>query len=102
MVTVTRVEKWGLVLALVVLLGVGAAFAVAFFPRAHDPSLEADDGPSNPNVTYRANQAVEAWHDGRWYPAHIHSASGARYFITYDNFSISWHEWVTARRLRRR
>lgn len=83
------------------LSALGVTGIVALLPRATPPPA-AEDGPGNPSAAYRAEQAVEAWHAGRWYPAHVHSASAGRYFITYDDFSISWHEWVTARRLRKR
>ena len=97
----TRLEVWGVVLALVVLAAFGLTFGLTLVPRPTASNI-ADDGPGDPRERYEAKQAVQAWHDGRWYPAHVQSASGARYFITYDDFSISWHEWVTARRLRRR
>ena len=97
----TRLEVWGVVLALVVLAAFGVTFGLTLLPRPA-PSDLPDDGPGDVRARYRAEQAVEAWHDGRWYPAHVHSASADRYFITYDDFSISWHEWVTARRLRKR
>ena len=99
---VTRREAAALLLACAVLVVLGASFAFALIPRNDSPTPAADDGPGNPAVTYRAEQPVEAWHAGRWYPAHVHSAASARYFITYDDFSVSWHEWVTARRLRPR
>ena len=102
MTSPSRLESWGLFLALGVLLTLGVTFGVAMMPRGQAPSADADDGPGAPGQSYGAEQAVEAWHGGRWYPAHVHSASAGRYFITYDDFSISWHEWVTARRLRRR
>ena len=100
-VATSRLEVWGVVLALVVLAAFGVTFGLTLVPRPA-PSDVADEGPGDPRSRYRAEQAVEAWHDGRWYPAHVHSASADRYFITYDDFSISWHEWVTARRLRGR
>ena len=99
--SIRRLEVWGIVLALAVFVAFGVTLGLTLVPRAA-PSENADDGPGDPRGTYRAEQSVEAWHAGRWYPAHVHSASGNRYFITYDDFSISWHEWVTARRLRRR
>ncbi|HSU41909.1 MAG TPA: hypothetical protein VLJ38_20155 [Polyangiaceae bacterium] len=99
---VTRLEAAVLLVACAVLVGIGLSFALAVAPRSDSPSPTADDGPSDPAATYRAEQPVEAWHAGHWYPAHVHSAAAARYFITYDDFSISWHEWVTARRLRPR
>jgi len=99
---VTRLEAAALLLACAVLVAVGLSFAFALAPRNDSPSPAADDGPGNPASTYSAEQPVEAWHAGRWYPAHVHSAASARYFITYDDFSTSWHEWVTARRLRPR
>jgi hypothetical protein len=92
---------WGVVLALGILGAFGLTFGLTLVPRPA-PSDIADDGPGDPHGRYEANQAVLAWHAGRWYPAHVQSASPDRYFITYDDFSISWHEWVTARRLRRR
>ncbi|HWP09735.1 MAG TPA: hypothetical protein VNN72_28530 [Polyangiaceae bacterium] len=95
-----RFEVWGILLALAVFVAFGVTFGLTLVPRAA-PSENADDGPGDPRATYQAEQSVEAWHAGRWYPAHVHSTSGNRYFITYDDFSISWHEWVTARRLRR-
>jgi hypothetical protein len=98
----SRFESWALAASLAVLVALGLAFGLAIMPRHRAPSGEADDGPGNPGQRYRAEQAVEAWHDGQWYPAHVHSASAGRYFITYDGFSISWNEWVTARRLRKR
>jgi hypothetical protein len=97
---VTRLEVAALLLSLAILLALGLSFSIALIPKQGAPSSAADEGPGNPNATYRAEQAVQAWHAGQWYPAHVHSASAGRYFITYDGFSISWHEWVTARRLR--
>ncbi len=99
---VSRLEAVGLVLALAVLLALGLSFGIAMMPKGQAPSPAADDGPGNPSVTYRAEEPVDAWHAGHWYPAHVHSASAGRYFVTYDGFSISWNEWVTARRLRPR
>jgi hypothetical protein len=99
---VTRVEKWGLLFAVAILIALGLALGVSLFPSSVTPWAESADGPGNPSLVYSANQPVQAWHDDRWYPARIHSASNDRYFITYDNFSTSWHEWVTARRLRAR
>jgi hypothetical protein len=96
----SRLEAWGLVVAVCLLLAFGAAFGVAVLRRP--PAETADDGPGDPNRSYHADQAVDAWHDGSWYPAHVHAAGARRYFITYDGFSISWNEWVTARRLRKR
>jgi hypothetical protein len=93
-----RLEAWGLILALGVLVAFGVAFGAAVFLRPPPPADE--DGPGNPGHRYRAAQAVEAWHDGRWYPAHVHSVSDGRYFITYDGFSVSWNEWVGPQRLR--
>jgi hypothetical protein len=98
---VSRLEAWGLLASLAVLSAIGITGIVALRPRA-EPSPAADDGPGNPTTRYGAGEPVDAWHSGRWYPAHVHSASAGRYFITYDDFSISWHEWVTARRLRQR
>lgn len=98
----TRLEAAGLLLACAILLCLGLSFGIAMMPKGQAPSASADDGPGNPATHYRAEQPVLAWHAGHWYPAHIHSASAARYFITYDDFSISWNEWVTARRLRPR
>ena len=97
----SRLEIWGVLLALGILGAFGLTFGLTLVPRPTASNI-ADDGPGDPRERYEAKQAVQAWHDGRWYPAHVQSASGARYFITYDDFSISWHEWVTARRLRRR
>ena len=96
----SRLEAWGLVVAVCLLLAFGTAFGVAVLRRP--PAETADDGPGDPNRSYHADQAVDAWHDGSWYPAHVHAAGARRYFITYDGFSISWNEWVTARRLRKR
>jgi hypothetical protein len=98
----SHLEAWGLFLALGVLLALGVALGVARLSRGPSISSEADAGPGNPSVAYRAEEAVDAWHAGRWYPARVHSVSADRYFITYDDFSISWHEWVTAHRLRKR
>jgi hypothetical protein len=95
---VSRLEAWGLVLALGVLAAFGVAFGAAVLGRP--PSAADNDGPGNVNQRYRAGQAVEAWHEGRWYPAHVQSVSGGRYFITYDGFSVSWNEWVGPQGLR--
>jgi hypothetical protein len=96
-----RLEAIGLVIALGVLGVFAGTVGVAFVsrPAAFEVS---DDGPGDPQTTYQAGEAIFAWHDGRWYPAHVHSTTAERYFVTYDDFSISWHEWVTARRLRPR
>jgi hypothetical protein len=99
---VTRLEAAALVLACAILVAIGTSFALALIPKTQRASPAVDDGPGDPAATYRIEQPIEAWHAGRWYPAHIHSAAAGRYFITYDNFSTSWHEWVTARRLRPR
>jgi hypothetical protein len=98
----SRLEATGLFLSLAILLALGLSFAIAMLPKGQAPSPTADDGPGDPSLAYRAEQPVDAWHAGRWYPAHVHSASAGRYFVTYDGFSISWNEWVTARRLRPR
>lgn len=87
--------------ALLVLAVFVAAFALAYSRQEPPPDL-ADNGPGNPNSVYRAEQPVEIWHATRWYPGRIHAVGSGRYFITYDGFSISWNEWVTARRLRPR
>jgi len=98
---ISRLEVWGLLASLVLIAGLAVTGILAILPKAA-PSPDADDGPGNPTATYRAEQPVDAWHAGRWYPAHVHSAASGRYFITYDDFSVSWHEWVTAKRLRKR
>ncbi len=97
----SRLETWGTVLALGVLALFGASFGLAAWQRSPS-TASAEDGPGDPRATYRPRQSVEAWHAGRWYPAHVHSASADRYFITYDGFSVSWNEWVSARRLKKR
>ena len=99
---VSRLEAAALILACVILVAIGLSFGLSLVPKNQSPSPAADDGPSDPSLTYEPEEPVEAWHAGRWYPAHVHSAAAGRYFITYDDFSISWHEWVTARRLRPR
>ena len=96
-----RLEAVGLLVALAVLGIFMATAGVAFFAQP-DRLEAADDGPGDPQGRYEAGAAVLAWHDGRWYPAHVHSTTEERYFVTYDDFSISWHEWVSARRLRQR
>lgn len=101
-VPASRLESWGFVLAILALLGFAGAFGFALMPKNQTPSAAADDGPGNPSARYAAEEAVLAWHDGRWYRARVHSVTDERYFITYDDFSTSWNEWVTARRLRRR
>jgi hypothetical protein len=95
---VSRLEAWGLLLALGVFVVFGIAFGQAAFLRP--PAATDAEGPGNPSQRYRAAEAVEAWHDGRWYPAHVHSVSSGRYFITYDGFSVSWNEWVGPQKLR--
>lgn len=96
-----RLEAVGLVLALASLgIFAGTAGVASFAQPERMPA--ADDGPGDPQTRYAVGAAVFAWHDGRWYPAHVHSTTEERYFITYDDFSISWHEWVSGRRLRPR
>jgi hypothetical protein len=97
----SRLEVLGIVLALAVLATFGVTFGLALLPR-ESGTEGVDDGPGDPRRVYGAEQGVEAFHAGRWYPAHVHSASDGRYFITYDDFSTSWHEWVGPRRLRAR
>jgi hypothetical protein len=99
---ISRLETAALLVSVAILLALGLSFGIAVMPKGQAPSPTADDGPGNPAIVYRAEQAVDAWHAGRFYPAHVHSASAGRYFVTYDDFSISWNEWVTARRLRPR
>jgi len=96
-----RWEALGVVLALAVLGVFVATAGVALVAQPQRVEV-IDDGPGDPEVRYAAGAAVLAWHDGRWYPAHVHSTTEARYFVTYDGFSSSWHEWVSARRLRPR
>jgi len=96
-----RLEALGLVVATGVLGIFMATAGVAFFVQPERLDA-ADDGPGDPAGRYAAGAPVFAWHDGRWYPAHVHSTTEERYFVTYDDFSISWHEWVSARRLRPR
>lgn len=98
---VSRLEVWGLLASVVVLLALGVTGVLAIMPKPA-PSPDADEGPGNAAATYRPEQPVNAWHAGRWYPAHVHAAAAGRYFITYDDFSISWHEWVSAKRLQNR
>ncbi len=58
-------------------------------------------GPGDRGAVYRAEQAVEVWHAGKWYRGRVHAVGNDGYFVTFDGFSKSWHEWVDASRLRR-
>jgi hypothetical protein len=86
--------------ALGVLSGAALALRGAASPSAtYAPPLD-ENGSGDPNLVYAVEQKVDIWHVGRWYPGRIRTVSGARYFITYDGYSESWDEWVTAKRLR--
>lgn len=100
----SRPPRWLLagVLALAV---VGMAFAVVVLvvaPFSDPPPVSHERGPGDRGAVYRAEQPVDVWHAGKWYRGQIHAVGTDAYFVTYENFSKSWHEWVDASRLRER
>jgi hypothetical protein len=88
--------------ALGVVLLAAAALIVSLVPTRGPVNRSREQGPADPRGVFRAGEAVEIWHAGKWYPGRIQSAADAAYFVNYDGFSKSWYEWVDARRLRRR
>ena len=90
--------------ALLAVSGAGLAVWRSGAPQPSSTALHSneDQGPGNPNLVYVAEQKVDIWHVGRWYAGRIRTASNGRYFVTYDGWTESWDEWVTARRLRPR
>ena len=46
------------------------------------------------------NDKVEIESNGTWYPGKILKVKGDQYFITYDDWSETWNEWVPISRLR--
>ncbi len=86
-----------------VALGLALATGIAFLSLSHGPHGEPrSEGPGDPNATYVADEPVDVFHDGRFYPGRILAVHERTYHIRYDDFSASWNEWVTARRLRKR
>jgi hypothetical protein len=85
-------------------LGLGAiglgVVVIVLGPFRDPPPVSAERGPGDPTAVYQAEQRVDIWHAGRWYPGVIHAVGESSYFVTYDGFSKSWHEWVDASRLR--
>lgn len=51
---------------------------------------------------YKVNDKVLVVWNSDWYPATILEVKDQQYKITYDGFSSSWDEWVTADRIKRR
>lgn len=100
----SRPPRWLLAGALA--LGIaGTAFAVVVLvvaPFSDPPPVSREQGPGNPGAVYRAEQRVEVWHGGKWYQGRIQAVGNGTYFVNYENFSKSWHEWVDASRLRER
>lgn len=87
--------------AAVVLLAVGA-LVLSLAPVRGPINQKVEHGPADPRGVFRAGQAVDIWHAGKWYPGKVHSAANEQYLINYDGFSISWYEWVDASQLRAR
>jgi hypothetical protein len=88
-------------LSVFVLTSAGATLLLSAAPVHGPPPASGELGPSDAPATYHAGEAVEAFHAGRWYAARIHAVGSDRFFVTYEGFSVSWHEWVDGSRLRR-
>jgi hypothetical protein len=91
-----RFAAMGLVLAAV------GALIVSLVPTEGPVSQSKEQGPADPQAVFRAGEAIEIWHAGKWYPGRVQATADAEYFVNYDGFSKSWYEWVDATRLRRR
>ncbi len=89
-------------LSLLVLGGALVTLGVAIAPLGGPLPESGAHGPGNPRGRYQAGDNVDVWHAGKWYPGRIQAVGTDHYFINYDGFSISWHEWVDSTRLRPR
>ena len=61
-----------------------------------------ETGPGDANATYNAGQAVDLYHAGTWYPAHVREVTGDTYLVSYDGWSAAFDERVNATMLRPR
>ncbi len=68
-------------------------------------SPKVDDSQLPPGSTatsaYRPGDAVSVKWSGGWFPGRILRTEGGRYFVSYDGYPESSHEWVNADRLQR-
>jgi hypothetical protein len=99
---VSKPVLWLGVASLAVVLLAAGALVLSLAPVRGPVNRTVEHGPGDPRAAFRAGQAVDVWHAGKWYPGRVHSAANDQYFINYDGFSISWYEWVDASRLRAR
>ncbi|MEC8779839.1 MAG: hypothetical protein VXX54_01295 [Candidatus Thermoplasmatota archaeon] len=52
------------------------------------------------NNPFTVGQRVKIEWEGTWWDGQILEVNGDSYFITYENYSSSWNEWVDASRLK--
>jgi hypothetical protein len=97
---VSKPLLWLGVAALGVFLVAVLVLSVSVVPFRGPVNQSAERGPADPRGVFRAGQAVEVWHAGKWYSGRVQSATDEQYFVNYDGFSKSWYEWVDASRLR--
>jgi hypothetical protein len=72
-------------------------------PSAAAGNSAGAEGPGDPSLSYKAGEAVDVYWNSSWWPGTIKTVLGeGRYRIGYDDYSASWDEDVTPRRLRRR
>jgi hypothetical protein len=95
------------VFALGALVAVSAVVSVMLqsraAPTATGGNSAAAEGPGDPNLSYKAGEAVDVYWNASWWPGTIKTVLGeGRYRIGYDGWSATWDEDVTPRRLRRR
>jgi hypothetical protein len=93
---------WIGVAALGVFLAAVLGLISALVPFPGPVNQKVEHGPADPRGVFRAGQAVEVWHAGKWYGGRVQSAANDQYFVNYNGFSRSWYEWVDASRLRAR
>jgi len=48
----------------------------------------------------KVNEKIQIESSGSWYDGKILKVDGDRYFVTYDDWSDSWDEWVGIERIR--
>jgi hypothetical protein len=97
---VTRRLLWLGAGALGVFVVAALSLILSLAPVRGPVNRSAEHGPADPRGAFRAGQAVQVWHAGKWYPGRIQSTADEQYFVNYDGFSKSWYEWVDASRLR--
>ena len=88
-----------------VAVGIFALGTTAYVARrssSAQPTAVEEAGPGNTKTRYQAGQGVDVYYAATWYPGRVLQVQGDRYEISYDGWSATWNEWVTASRLRAR